>query len=732
MKKRISVFLVVTMLVSILCSFGLVSAETTSEPTQAVATEAPATEAPATEVPVEVPSAIVKNPRAEDMDPEIPLTYALEFIAGEATDDQKAAYGNWYADFVLTVNKDVTFNADGTANGYLAGSYDEWCNGAWEKVPNTEVVMEPSSEVKIMELAAQMLGQPGLKITYREVLEVVRSFRCGVYFTEEFLASNSDLVVTLELRIYNPSDAEDYITIGDVHEFKKTKVEDAETGVTVEGSQLAENTVKIDNVVIPTSAPEASAPPTVTTVKIDTTTIVGNQTDVVDTVTIPVAAVEAADTVLDADGALEIVLANGAEEATTVTIDKEALTAIQTAAAAANGGAGATNITLKVEEAETLEPGQQTTVENKENSVVYEITFVADDGVTEVFNETVAAGSIVVTIPYTPVTTGKVVVKHLTDGGALEDVNATYSNGVITLTLEHFSEYIVYEEEEPLISNNGFLATTTTNYTVKFDVDGGSKVSSQNVSKNANVKEPAAPVKEGYTFAGWYVDEELTEAYDFSAAVTKGFTLYAKWVEGAVEPGEEEPGEEEPGEELTSELFSDVLVNSWFYEDVKFVTENGLMNGITEDEFAPDALLTRAMLVTILYRNEGEPATNRSIPFADVDMGAYYQNAVIWAQQNGIVNGVTETEFAPDALITREQIAAIMFRYAQNKGLEAVTLEENLGFDDADEISEYAISAMNWAVGTGLLNGKTESTLNSQDNASRAEIAAILHRFIAE
>lgn len=154
------------------------------------------------------------------------------------------------------------------------------------------------------------------------------------------------------------------------------------------------------------------------------------------------------------------------------------------------------------------------------------------------------------------------------------------------------------------------------------------------------------------------------------------------------------------------------------------------MNGVAVDEFAPNDTLTRAMLVTVLYRNAGEPAVNKSIPFADVDMGAYYASAVIWAKQNGIVNGVTETEFAPDANITREQIAAIMFRYAQYNGMDAVTLEENLHFADANEISEYAVSAMNWAVGTGLMKGKSTTTINPKDNATRAEIAAILQRFI--
>ncbi|MBP3447896.1 MAG: leucine-rich repeat protein [Clostridia bacterium] len=259
-------------------------------------------------------------------------------------------------------------------------------------------------------------------------------------------------------------------------------------------------------------------------------------------------------------------------------------------------------------------------------------------------------------------------------------------------------------------------------YTVKFETNGGSTVKAVSVNKNALATEPAAPTKDGFNFDGWYTDKELTKAYDFSSKVTKGFTLYAKWTEIEKEPVVDEPD--------TTIAFADVKENDWFYENVQYVVENKLMNGVAEDKFAPNETLTRAMLVTVLYRNEGEPAVNKSIPFADVDMSAWYANAVVWAKQNGIVNGVTENEFAPDENITREQIAAIMFRYAQYKGMDAVTLEENLHFADADEISEYAVSAMNWAVGTGLMKGKSTTTINPKDNATRAEIAAILQRFI--
>ena len=138
------------------------------------------------------------------------------------------------------------------------------------------------------------------------------------------------------------------------------------------------------------------------------------------------------------------------------------------------------------------------------------------------------------------------------------------------------------------------------------------------------------------------------------------------------------------------------------------------------------------MLVTVLYRNEGEPEINNSVSFSDVDMEAYYANAVSWAKHSGIVNGVSQTEFAPNDNVTREQIAAIMHRYSKYKGYDVSVGEDTniLSCDDYDTISEYAIASMQYAVGSGLMKGKTALTLNPKDNATRAEIAAIVHRFI--
>jgi len=354
----------------------------------------------------------------------------------------------------------------------------------------------------------------------------------------------------------------------------------------------------------------------------------------------------------------------------------------------------------------------------------------------------------------------KIVVCYVSDNGTVTYMRATYKDGFVHFKTDHFSHYAIaaiecthtwdagtvitqattsseglkrYEcticgetKDETIPKKSGYVGGggSTASYTVKFDTNGAGTIKSQTISKNSVVPEPTAPTKEGYTFAGWYTDKELTVAYDFASKVTKNFTLFAKWAEIEKEPEEDKPE--------TSMEFTDVKSTDWFFDSVKYVADNKLMNGVSETEFAPDNTLTRAMLVTVLYRNAGEPATNRSIPFADVDMGAYYANAVSWAKQNGIVSGVTENEFAPDANITREQIATIMFRYAQYKGYD-VSVGENtniLSYDDFDNISEYAIASMQYACGSGLMKGKTASTLNPKDNATRAEIAAILHRFI--
>ena len=180
--------------------------------------------------------------------------------------------------------------------------------------------------------------------------------------------------------------------------------------------------------------------------------------------------------------------------------------------------------------------------------------------------------------------------------------------------------------------------------------------------------------------------------------------------------------------------YKDVKENDWYFESVKLVTEKGLFNGVAIDEFGPEITMTRGMLVTVLYRLEGEPATNRSIPFADVDMSMYYANAISWAKQNNIVNGIDENNFAPNAEITREQLVTILYRYAKAKGMDVSVGEDTniLSYDDVSEVSEYAIEAFQWACGAGIIQGRTESTLVPGGNAKRCEVATMILRFCEE
>ena len=175
--------------------------------------------------------------------------------------------------------------------------------------------------------------------------------------------------------------------------------------------------------------------------------------------------------------------------------------------------------------------------------------------------------------------------------------------------------------------------------------------------------------------------------------------------------------------------FTDVSTSDWFYSDVMFVYENGLFSGTDSRSFSPNASMTRVMLVTVLYRLEGEPAGTGSSSFSDVRSGSYYEKAVAWAAANGIVTGTGSTSFSPDAKVTREQLAAILYRYAQYKKLDTDAGAKLDSFSDAGNVSGYASEALSWAVSEGLINGAS-GRLMPKGDATRAQVAAILHRFV--
>ena len=250
--------------------------------------------------------------------------------------------------------------------------------------------------------------------------------------------------------------------------------------------------------------------------------------------------------------------------------------------------------------------------------------------------------------------------------------------------------------------------TGTRYVTLTFEPRGGSELDKLRVPAGTTVDlTEYLSERSGFDFAGWYPDEDFTGSID-EIYMDKDKTVYAGW-----------------------EPFDDADSGDWFYDCVVYVYENGLMDGVSDARFAPDGTVTRAQLVTILWRLDGGPAVNYLLPFTDVAEGEWYTEAVRWAASEGIVNGVSDTEFAPGADVTREQFAAILYRYAQYKGYDVSIGESTniLSFTDFDAVSEYAVSALQWACGEGVITGVTESTLVPQGTATRAQAAAMLQRF---
>lgn len=175
--------------------------------------------------------------------------------------------------------------------------------------------------------------------------------------------------------------------------------------------------------------------------------------------------------------------------------------------------------------------------------------------------------------------------------------------------------------------------------------------------------------------------------------------------------------------------FVDVADSDWYADAVQYVFANGLMAGTSDTTFSPNATTTRAMIVTILYRLEGTPAVTGTTAFTDVAAGQYYADAVAWAAQNGIVSGTSATTFSPDGVITREQMAAILYRYAQHKGYDVTAKADLSVFTDAAQVSTYATDAMAWANASGLISGTSATTLSPAGSATRAQVATILMRF---
>ena len=177
--------------------------------------------------------------------------------------------------------------------------------------------------------------------------------------------------------------------------------------------------------------------------------------------------------------------------------------------------------------------------------------------------------------------------------------------------------------------------------------------------------------------------------------------------------------------------FTDINSNEWYYNAVKYCVENGLMSGTSTKTFEPNSTATRAMIITILWRIENKPIVDYTMNFTDVAENMYYRDAVLWAVREGIISGYNAQTFAPNDNITREQMATILYRYAQYKGKDVSTAQNTiLNYQDINNISSYATNAVKWACNTGILNGTSDTALSPKESTTRAEVAQILKIYL--
>jgi uncharacterized repeat protein (TIGR02543 family) len=308
---------------------------------------------------------------------------------------------------------------------------------------------------------------------------------------------------------------------------------------------------------------------------------------------------------------------------------------------------------------------------------------------------------------------------------------------------------------------------------VKFDSNGGSETADQTVSLGDKLTRPVNPTRTGYTFAGWYTDVSCIFAYNFDNAVTAELTLYARWTAVIVPPpsdpnssggggnnggGSDYGGGDKggtPGSAVVETIdpnvpldslntptsgpnipFIDVPLDIWYLNDVMYVYEKGLMNGTAADKFSPESTLTRAMIMTILYRHAGKPdASGLSNPYNDVAAAEWYTDAIIWAAENGIVTGYGNGNFGTNDPISRQDLAVILMRYMNFMEINLSVTQQWISFADEADVAEYAMNALQSLNKLGIINGvganeDGQTKINPGGVATRAQVAAMLHRFL--
>lgn len=307
-------------------------------------------------------------------------------------------------------------------------------------------------------------------------------------------------------------------------------------------------------------------------------------------------------------------------------------------------------------------------------------------------------------------------------------------------------------DEANIFLNASYIKGSTVYFGISFNAMGGELTSRVQyyITGEALGSFPTA-TRSGYRFVGWF-DKAVggTEYTASTVAPSYGtVTLYAHWEEAPIEEPPTEPPTQEPtepteptettqeptepsepdepsnGGEINETGFSDVPESKWYYEYILEAVESGLFSGMRETEFWPEYTMNRAMLVTVLYRLAGSPTCEGDLPFTDVEDGLWYADAVRWAYENEIVNGITETYFGVEENITREQLTTMLYRYAAACGYDTSAVGDLSAFPDASLISEYATEAMQWAVGCGIVNG-VDGRLEPSGEATRAQCAKMM------
>lgn len=367
------------------------------------------------------------------------------------------------------------------------------------------------------------------------------------------------------------------------------------------------------------------------------------------------------------------------------------------------------------------------------------VTVTKADGSTEVKDKVEVPNSMLNGKPITvklPLPAGFVPeqIKHTSSDRSVEYFLKTAKRGAKLFTVDsdncavfeitHFSTFelsgtVTYVEPSSGGSSSG---KTTYKVTTSAVNNGGVNASPSSAEKGATITITLSPDK-GYKLDKLTVTDGSGKTV---STVKKSDTVYTFTMPAsAVKVG---VSYVKATETPSKTKFNDVSANDWFASAVDYVTGKGMMNGTADNTFSPKANTTRGMVVTVLYRLENQPSTSAA-SFTDVASGAYYANAVAWANANGIVSGYGSGKFGPNDKVTREQLAAILYRYAQYKKYDVSGAKSLDGYTDAQSVSSYAVPALQWANAAGVVTGKSGSKLDPKGNATRAEVAAMLMRF---